>query len=376
MKKNLYWTVFACVALASCVNESEPLLEENKGQQLTFGAPVMYNQSRHVGEIAPGTDYPADESFTVFAVEHDGDFVGWNAANVIKKEDSQSDFFPADGEVVTRANDNHWYTSKDYYLPTEPNYKLSFAAYSPSRAKGVDLISIDGESTVQGAISYGVDGLTITNWRMPNTEMYDLMYSKRTTNVKQAEVPIAFLHALASIHVAFAKPEHDGPEDVIVTKVAIKGAGTDFMNVGTFKDRITSDASGQGALWEELKAHELPVEYPIFNGTYNVPVTTPTEPATNVRSFLPIPQNITSDMKLVLSYRIQNKPGETYEVVNNLEIPFLDFKIGGTTAVTEGWLRGHRYTYNITFGALTKIKFHPSVENWTSVQDAGTYVVQ
>ena len=263
MKKNLFWAAFACVALASCVNESEPLLEESKGQPLTFGAPVMYNQSRHVGEIT-GTEYPTDESVTVFGIAHTGNFAGWNANNVIKHEDG-SDFFPAAGEEVKKGEDKHWYTSKDYYLPTEPHYMLSFAAYSPSRAKGTDLISIDGESVVQGAISYGQDGLTITNWRMPNADTYDLMFSKRTTNVKQDDVPIAFLHALASVRVRFAKPEANGPYSVVVTKVAVKGNGTSLNNVGTFKDRITSADDGSAAVWENLKQNDLPAEYTIFS---------------------------------------------------------------------------------------------------------------
>jgi hypothetical protein len=377
MKKNLFWAAFACVALASCVNESEPLLEGGKGQPLTFGAPVMYNQSRHVGEIAPGAEYPTDESFTVFGIEHNGDFAGWNAGNVIKRED-QSDFFPAAGEVVEKgANDNHWYTSKDYYLPTEPNYKLSFSAYSPSRAKGEDLISIDGEETVAGQITYGVDGLKITNWRMPDANMYDLMYSTRTINVKQDEVHIAFLHALSSVHVRFAKPAVDGPYSVQVTKVAVKGSGTSFNNVGTFEDRITSAADGSAAVWDKLKQHNIPAEYTIFSGdTYEVPTSTAGEPETaNKRSFLPIPQQITSDMKLVLSYKIKMKESDSWELIENLEIPFLDFKITETEN-TKGWLRAHRYIYNITFGALTKIKFHPSVTNWTEVSNAGTYVIK
>ena len=375
MKKNLFWAAFACVALASCVNESEPLLEESKGQPLTFGAPVMYNQSRHVGEIN-GTAYPTDESFTVFGIEHNGDFVGWNAGNVIKREDG-SDFFPEAGEVVSKGDDNHWYTSTDYYLPTEPNYKLSFAAYSPSRAKGTDLISIDGESVVQGAISYGVDGLTITNWRMPDANMYDLMFSKRTTNVKQDDVAIAFMHALASVHVRFAKPAVDGPYSVVVTKVAVKGNGTSFNNVGTFKDRITSAADGSAAVWESLKQNDLPAEYTIFSGdSYEVPTSTAGEPNTaNKRSFMPIPQQLTSDMKLIISYKIKMKETEAYQVVTDLEIPFLDFKISETEN-TKSWVRSHRYIYNITFGALTKIKFHPSVTDWTEVTNAGTYVIK
>lgn len=361
MKKNLFFTVFVCACLASCVNESETLLKESKGQRLTFGAPVMYNQSRHVGEIAPDAGYPEDESFTVFGIEHEGTFTAWEATNVIK--DAQgNDFFPEEGEVVTKSQtENYWYTAKDYYLPTEPNRYLSFAAYSPSTAKD------------NGTISYGADGLTITDWRMPDTGMYDLMYSTRTTDVKTDVVDIAFLHALSSIHIKFAMAEEEGPHSVVVTKVAIKS--TDIKNVGTFNDNITTKTDGTGAEWTGLGAtDDIPAEYAILNSEYTV-TTTAAEPTASV-DFLPIPQTVSDNMKLVISYKINMKEGEDYQVVENLEIPFKHFKIGATTDVTENWARATRYFYTVTFGGLTKIKFNPSVTDWDDVDDAGTYIIK
>ena len=351
--KNLFFTVFVCACLASCVNESETLLKESKGQRLTFGAPVMYNQSRAVvGEI-DGTTYPAEESFTVFGIEHEGAFTAWDANNVIT-------FFPAAGEVVTKGTDNYWYTEEDYYLPTEPNRYLSFAAYSPSRAKD------------NGTISYGADGLTITGWRMPDTGMYDLMYSTRTTDVKTDVVNIAFLHALSSIHIKFAMAEEEGPHSVVVTKVAIKN--TDIKNMGTFNDNITNEEKEEGtaAAWTDLKATNLPTEYVILNSEYNV-TTTPTEPDASV-DFLPIPQDVLNKT-LVISYKINMKEGEECQVVENLEIPFKDFMVNDEV-ITTSWVRATRYFYTVTFGGLTKIKFSPSVTDWTDVDDAGTYIIK
>ena len=297
MKKNLFFTVFVCACLASCVNESETLLKESKGQRLTFGAPVMYNQSRHVGEIAPEAGYPEDGSFTVFGIEHEGEFTAWNASNVIS-------FFPTAGEVVTKSQtENYWFTSKDYYLPTEPNRFLSFAAYSPSRAKD------------NGTISYGENGLTIEDWRMPDTGMYDLMYSTRTTDVKEAVVDIAFLHALSSIHINFAMSTENGPSSVVVTKVAIKGDG--INNMGTFNDNITTTTNGTGAEWTDLEAtDDIPEEYAILNSEYNV-TTSAAEPTASV-DFLPIPQDVLNQT-LVISYNIRMKETEEYQVVENLE---------------------------------------------------------
>jgi hypothetical protein len=340
------------------VNESENLLEESKGKRLTFGAPVMYNQSRAVvGEI-DGATYPAEESFTVFGIEHKGDFAGWEATNVIK--DAQGNgFFPTAGEVVEKGDDGFWYTSTDYYLPTEPDHKLSFAAYSPSRANGT--------------ISYGADGLTITDWRMPDTGMYDLMYSTRNTDVKTDVVNIAFLHALSSIHINFAMSTENGPSSVVVTKVAIKGKDTDIKNVGTFNDNIATTTDGTGATWDNLGATNLPTEYVILNSDYTV-TTTAAEPTASV-DFLPIPQEL-DNQTLLISYKIKMEGDADYQVVEGLEIPFKNFTIGATTDFTENWERAKRYFYTVTFGGLTKIKFKPSVAGWTDVDNAGTYIIK
>ena len=357
MKKNLFWVAFACVALASCVNESENLLEENKGQRLTFGAPVMYNQSRTVvGEI-DGTNYPDGESFTVFGIEHEGRFVDW-ATNVITNDEGKG-FFPAAGEVVTKGTDRYWYTTKDYYLPTEPNRYLSFAAYSPSSA------------TANGTFTYGAAGLTITDWRMPDTDMYDLMYSTQATDVKTDVVNIAFLHALSSIHIKFAMAATDGPSSVVVTNVAIKGEG--IKNKGTFKDNITTEKEGTAAAWTGLTATaDIPTEYAILNSEYNV-TTTATEPTASV-DFLPIPQKL-ENQTLLISYEIKMEGDTDYQVVENLEIPFKEFKVADVVETTE-WERAKRYFYTVTFGGLTKIKFSPSVEGWEDVTDAGTYIIK
>ena len=80
-------------------------------------------------------------------------------------------------------------------------------------------------------------------------------------------------------------------------------------------------------------------------------------------------------MKMVLSYKIKQAEGNVYEEVNNLEIPFTSFVIG-TDKHTESWEMNTRYFYNITFGALTKIYFHPQVSNWKTVENAGVFVIK
>ena len=362
MKKNLFLAVATCMAFASCVNDTNDFPQLEKGKILSFNSPVMHTQAtrNYVGEIAPGAKYPTSEHFTVFAVEHIGDFAGWEADNIVPG------FFPAAGENVGNIGGDHWAPSKDYYLPTEPNHKLSFAAYSPTRA-----------TSNCNTLTYDGHGLTIKDWTMPESDPYDLMYSDRTVNVEAAEVAIKFNHALSSIHFAFAKPLQNGPHQVIVTKIAVKGKDSDFFNVGTFQDHVTTNNTSGTPNWSNLSEVNAPAEYILSeNKVFEVPTSNPEE-ATGVSAFLPIPQNITSNMKLVLSYKIKQAETDTdYQEVNNLEIPFTSFIITGTTEHTSAWEINKRYFYNITFGALTKIYFHPEVADWTTVGNAGTYVIQ
>jgi hypothetical protein len=370
MKKTIFFAALACVALASCVSESENLPQENKGKLLTFSTPVMHNKTRnHVGEIANGSAYPESEHFVAYAVEYEGEFSGWAGNNVIKNADG-SNFFPNTGERVSSIGNGHWAPSKDYYLPTEPNRYLAFAAYSPYRAR---------ENAV--SISYGPSGLNIVKWTMPETKPYDLMFSNRTLNVTTAEVPIVFRHALSSLHFKFIKPSaaEGGPYQVLVTKLAIKGKGTTFINQATFTNNVAMGNMEGAPDWQSDKAAvNLPDEYVLFNGNFEV-VDKASE-ITGVASFMPIPQNVTSDMKLIISYSIKQKESDaTAQVVENLEIPFTSFlftNTEGASAYIVSWDMNTRYFYNISFGALKKIYFHPSVSDWSTVDNAGTFVIE
>ena len=359
MKRNLLFAALASVAFAGCVNED--VAEMVKGKPLTFGSPVMYTQTKNViGEIQ-GTTYPTSEKFTVFAVEHNGDFAGWEAANIVKNEDGTG-YFPATGETVTN-NGNHWYTANSYYLPQETEHKLSFAAYSPARAAG------------NGSINYGENGLLITEWTMPNTDHYDLMYSERTINVTESPVPIKFYHALASLRFKFVKATavEGGPYSVIINKVQLL-TGSNFNNVGTFETRTTTNNIIGSPRWSELKNVSSPASFQLISDSYEV--TTTSSEIANIRSFLPIPQNVTSDMKLALDYSIVQAEGETAHKVH-LEIPLTHFLLAGSTEHTTAWEMGKRYVYHVHFGALTKIAFAPSIgSDWVTVENAGTYTIK
>lgn len=369
MMKKMFFATLACVALASCVSETNRVPEANRGQRLSFGAPVLSTQTRNYeGEIT-GTNYPESERFVVYAVEHEGDFAGWEAANIVK-DGSGKGYFPTTGEIVTKGEDHHWYTSKSYYLPSVPGNKLSFAAVSPARAAFVDA------ETPRANVTYGPSGLTIVDWVMPSENPYDLMFSSRTLNVSEAEVSINFKHALSSIRFQFVKPalEDGGAYQVLIKKLAVKAAG--LKNKGTFTNGIEI-GNMEGAPSWTLDPTPVSVdgdEYVLFQGD-DYEVQTSLGEIGGVESFMPLPQNITSNMKVAVTYQITQSAGDDPESEVTVEIPFTDF-IYDTDKHTTEWKMSNRYVYQISFGAMTKIFFHPTVTDWVTTGNAGVYVIK
>lgn len=386
MKKFFWMTALASVALASCVSEEVAEVENTpKGKEIAFGAPVMYKQSRSVdGEIL-GTVYPKGENFVVFAVETKGAFKGWTADNVqtLKDENNENPipttFFPAAGVTVQHSETSgHWHISqsdiadhgdKPYYWPSDEGHKLTFAAYSPARAKQAST-----------NITYGDDGLTILGFKTLNTPrlQYDLMYSTRTLDATTSPVAINFKHALSSIRFSFVKPD-DGAHSIQVTKLEVLGT---IVNKGDFKQDIAanSPSSSGTPTWENreyVKNGDEEVVYELFSGSYEVSTTA--SEISNVSSFLPIPQNVTADMFVRVSYRVKqtDEVTDNYTDVKVVTIPFTKFLIPNTTTHTAAWEIGSRYVYHIHFGALKEIFFAPVISaDWNTVSEAGVFEIQ
>lgn len=368
MMKKMFFATLACVALASCVSETNRVPEANRGQRLSFGAPVLSTQTRNYeGEIT-GTDYPETERFVVYAVEHMGDFAGWEGANIVK-DGLGNGYFPTAGEIVTKGDDQHWYTSNPYYLPSVPGNKLSFAAVSPAR------VAYDGVNP-RTNVTYGPSGLIIVDWVMPETDPYDLMYSSRTLNVSEAEVSINFKHALSSIRFQFVKPavEDGGAYQVLIKKLAVKAAG--LKNKGTFTNGIEIGNKEGAPSWTLDPTPESVSgdEYVLFEGD-DYEVQTSLAEIGGVESFMPLPQNVTSNMKVAVTYQITQIKDGTADAEVTAEIPFTDF-IYDTDKHTTEWKMSNRYIYQISFGAMTKIYFHPNVTDWVTTGNAGVYVIK
>ena len=397
MKTKFWMVALAGVALASCVNEE--LVVDNQSKQpeeLTFGTPSMYKQSRAEGEIL-GTEYPDDEMFVVYAVQHNGTFAGWEGENVMKGEDGNpTTFFPQAGVVVQKVG-NYWHITGDtkYFWPENvdkttgeevngdgttttntTDYRLSFAAHSPSR------LMLDNDGAHAQNVVYSKNGLQVTGYKMPADPFkhFDLMYTTRTLNAVTSPVVINFKHALASIRFMFVKQaeETGGAHKIYLKKLEVIG---EINNKGDFMQNISNigDVSGNPG-WVNLSlvkdTEGKTVDYLLYDDLFTVPEGTASElPKEHVASFMPIPQTVNDKMKVRITYAVQMKATDD-EDVKVMEIPFTDFLIPSSTNYTTTWAMANRYVYTIQFGALKEIFFAPVIsQDWTTHTTAGIYQI-
>ena len=359
MKKNLFWTILAGVALVSCVSDDVLEQHNQNKQELTFGNPVLNSQTKVTGEIT-GTTYPIGENFIVWGIETTGNYQSWGASNA-------ASFFGPNGVIVTADGytDGYWHirydndTDDKYYWPSEATHKLTFAACSPARV------------TDHATVTYDATGLQLKDYTMPAEPNlhFDIMYSPRVLNVTESPVTINFSHALSSIVFQTVKPsvEEGGAYSIKITDITLSGA---IENKGTFNyvyDPASGSATGT-AEWINRSQTDNAITYDLLNEPFEVPTTS--SPIAKVKPFLVIPQTVNSDMKVSITYQIVQQAGET-AVELTKDFAFTDFKLPNNNGgFTNAWDMSKRYKYHIHFGKLKEITFAPTVKDWTSI-DAG-----
>lgn len=381
MKRFLFMSALASVALASCVND-EAMENTSKAsdQKITFNAPVVSGTTRAemtaetpvTGEQSGNKEkYDTAEEFCVYACWTDGNYstsATWSET---------TDLYMMDVMVkYSGATSNSWDPetagNNPYYWPKTG--KLTFAAYSPAKVKSAF------------THNYGNTGLVITDFTVEDqvSNQYDLMFSKRSYNrtgsVNQlttgdthtinsySGVDILFQHALSSIKF---KVKSDA--DYTSTGTQIKVTNISILNAykqGDFNENITdgADYSAEPA-WTN---HETETIYTAWNGAAQLLTTTATEP-NNISDIILLPQefNHTATSKHVsikVDYTIQNGDGpvlnqtKTFSLVTGNDSGYYKDESNNI----EKWEMGKRYIYTITIG-LTKIYFSPEVEYWDDV---------
>jgi len=357
MKK--YFVLAACVgvALASCVNDEKlDVYEAKKEQQkVTFNSPVMGANSRVVlGEMT--SPYSINETFNVFAVQHEGDYVNWDThftnEGGLFMDNLLVRYLPpaAAGEKGT------WTSDDDYYWPV--NKKVTFGAYSPTKVK---------EDVGEGKITYSSKGLKIEDFVVPEvSHQYDLMFSDLARSKHSSSgsssadydgVDINFKHALSSIRF---KAKTASTLSAWIKEIKIISA----HNKGTFEQNLNpSSSTGIHHTYGEpawTRTSEV-VDYMVYEEEEEdaQAITTALEPIGESLLLMPQPFSkdgtvVNLDAKISICYKVGSNPYETVEVdIHDL---------------SDDWVMARRYTYTIVIGGngtIQKITFAPSVEGWT-----------
>ena len=360
MKKMFFMAAIAGVALASCAKNE---VETPEQDIITFAEPVTAVQTKATEITA---NYPMNKHFSVFAYYYEGDYT--------KFEDGK--LYMNDVETAYSSDVHGWDPAKvsgvNYYWPKQGT--LTFAAYSPSTV----------------AATHDKAGLHFEGFTVPAKaeEQYDLLFSERSYNQTNATmndhtnhykgVEITFNHALSSI-IFKAKTDINYNKDnfyITVKEVTVKhiSSTADFCQGLNDEEEILETANTE-ACWSDWSSE---IDYTAYAGEYTlkdgeyalVPGITPGVMSndTDIQNshLILIPQSL-ADAKLYVKYTIYNKNVNPVAAID--QTAELDL---ATTKVAT-WLRGKRYTYNITIG-LDKIYFDPVVNEWVNV-DGGSFTV-
>lgn len=358
MKKLFFIAAMAGAALVSCTkNEIAPSATEQN--EITFATPVVGSMTKAVtGEI--GTTYDKNESFVVYGWYCTED--SFNPANASLYMNGLKVSHASGINADTDTGDQGaWKTEHTYYWPK--NGKLTFSAFSPY---GVEAKTVSCDVTT---------GLALSEFTVKDSpaDQYDLLYSDRaynkTTSIGQVNpiydgVDIQFRHALSSIHVK-VKTDMTYPVGTItVNKIELQNV----YCTADFKENLeygTETESYTKAAWS---AH------------YNSKVITIGSTAQEVvydaakygTTALLIPQefdhNTDGIVTLKVDYTIKNGDGTTLSQYASFKLNEYSGKIGGNDiGLVSQWVKGYRYTYNLTIG-LTEVYFAPAVEEWKDME--------
>lgn len=361
MKRFLFMSALASVALASCVND-EAMENTSKAsdQKITFNAPVVSGLTRtpQYGEI--GTDYDINESFNVFALWHKEKYSSWAAV------DNKSAVYMNEVTVshTTTTNDSYkigedegngsWTFQGEgetgpYYWPKD-GY-LTFAAYSPADAVGTYSMT-------------ETNGLQIDDFSVDEdaSKHYDLLYSElskdQTRKGYTADhdnylgVDINFNHALSSIR--FMVKTKETYSNAVITLQKIEIGGVKYK--GDFTQNL--DATPNTAMWT-VENDLISAAYVSTNSDQVVNATA-TEPS-NHNDIILMPQTLTDNAEITVTYTMQVNGGAVIPQTQTVKI----------NTLSDKWEIGKRYTYNIIF-TLEKVYFAPDVTDWVDVPETGT----
>lgn len=374
MKKSFLLAAFAGILLAGCTSDEQAEVATSRTDNpIVFNSPIVNAQTRAVAGEQPKADgkYSTSENFRVYAVQHIGNFLGWNA--------NGTQLYLNNLEVSYKDDNGGWAPSDPVYWPKTENAKLTFAAYSPSEAS-------------EFHPTYNGSGLSLTGFTPKSNveEQYDLMYSSRSYDRTESTnaltgtghtinsydgVDILFHHALSSINFKAKTAANYSNTVIKIQKITINNAYTK----ADFKENITNEEVANFASAPYWSNFQTPTNYVVFEGETSELSTTVTELLGKPALLIPqkmdgLDATTAQEIKVTVNYTIQ--VGDGAAVAQTGVVSFKDgynngYFTDGNGNNIEAWEMGKRYTYTISIGLNNIIYFSPEVDNWEDINASG-----
>lgn len=350
MKKVLFLSAIAAMAMASCSNDQEIEGLKTNDQLIDFSVLTTRSLPVTTNSELQGTTFKA-WGFTPAGVAYLGE---------------------TDGVDVSYSNGSWTYTPKKSW----PSEALNFVALNPATHEKLTEVNMTSSSqTVKYEVATDVE------------QQVDVMYAVKQNQTKSSNpVNLVFKHALAQ--VAFKATTTDPKYTAEIGSIEVHN----LKNKGTFTFPKTDTQAGFGIgagswnLEEDTYAN-----YPVgLQGTNSVSITSAGQVITaNDGVLMPLPQAFTawktSKSKAVaikqadeskhgyLKIQLKLKENDTYLVGSATDFVTVYMPFGYT------WEMGKKYIYNLKFGngagydengdpILQFIEFNPDVDPWIEVE--------
>lgn len=378
MKKFFMFAAMASVALVSCV-KSEPNvnLTGSEGNLISFESPILAPSVKSVQEIV---QFPADKTFQIWA---------YYTQNNFEKTQVATNEYMNDVEIAYRTvgEDKLWKAADKYYWPNS-GY-LTFVAYSGT---------VTADDVTETGLKF--------NYTVNANADEDLLVSQVNYNVQRPATPsqhsqsnyngqvqVLFEHALSSLVFKVKSGVYQSNSgagaintDLAVTKIEVLGVHNTGSFSQGFADWKTGDqmlkplVSGDPATAVVTDGWSSPdgdadyvaftsetVGHQVLTGNHElVHDKTAATADYALSNLIVLPQAIPDEAELKITYDFRNDSMGT------------DVWITGNTATAKlstdyvaAWMRGYRYTYNVTL-TLDEITFDPEVSAWVDYVPADT----
>ena len=363
----------AFMLLVGCV-KNDPVTPDWRGPkaEIAFECPVAGPKMKSVYEVA---DYPADLNFRVWGYFSESQTPAVDSENhALKISYIDGAEFANVGDLWGANDGNH------YYWPTS-GY-LHFIAHAPSEIPATSVQVTDA-------------GLQINGYTVPDAADQDLMVSQvaygRQNPGEGVGSEILFDHALSSISFAVKSgiyvPESDRESEGVYTDLRVtKIELFSLKNTGDFDQAMTMDDwTSQGQMtsqergWNSQDGSADYVGYDrdvagnggfVLSGEYRpVHDQGAGDSGYALTNLILMPQDLSSNQNAIL--KVTYEMTHTHYADNNGEdelwVPDQTAQIALKDCGVQEWLRGYRYTYNITLSRGT-IQCSSTVDAWEDTE--------